>query len=69
MVTRGNEGGRMIKWVKGVKYMVMDGNKTFGGEYAIMYTDIKLKCYRPKTYTMLLTDVTLIKINKFKTIN
>lgn len=32
---------REAKWVKGVKYMVTDGNQTFGGKHAIEYTDTK----------------------------
>lgn len=33
--------GRM-KWVKVVKYVVMNGNQTFGDEDIIVYIDIKL---------------------------
>ena len=34
-------GGR-AKWVKGVKCMVTDGNKTFGGEHTEIYTEVEL---------------------------
>lgn len=37
---RGVQG--RINRVKGVKYMVMDGNETFSGKYAIDYIGIEL---------------------------
>ena len=30
------------KWVKGINYMVMDGNFTFGGGHFAMYMDVEL---------------------------
>ena len=38
---RVNVGAR-TKWVKGVNYMAMGRNQTFGSEHAIMHTDIKI---------------------------
>ena len=36
---RGRDRGS-IKWVKRVKCVVIDRNKTFGGEHTRVYTDI-----------------------------
>lgn len=41
LVTREEEDGRRAKWVKVVKYMVMDENHTFSGEHTIVYLDIE----------------------------
>ena len=40
-------GWGVVRWIKGVKCMVVGGNLTFGGEYTIAYTDIELQCYIP----------------------
>lgn len=39
VVTRGKRYVGRVKWVKGVKCTVMNGDETFGGEHTIMYTD------------------------------
>lgn len=58
MVTR----QKGVKWVKGVKYMMMDGNQAFGGEHTIEYIDIELLCCIPEICIMLLlTNITSIK--------
>ena len=36
---QGNRG--RMKWVKGIKYMVAEGNWTLGGQHTIEYTDVK----------------------------
>lgn len=36
-----------------VKCMVMDGNKSFGGEYGIVYTEIKIQCCTYETYNVM----------------
>lgn len=41
-----------MKWVKEVKYIVMNENETLGGEHKMEYTDIKLQCCIPKIYIM-----------------
>lgn len=55
IVTRGE--GRVVegrvKWLKRVKYMLMNGNWAFGGEHYIVYTDNELLFCTPKTYIML----------------
>lgn len=40
------------------QFMVMHGNWTFGGKHVIMHTDIKLLCHIPKSYMVLLANVT-----------
>lgn len=35
--------GNGVKWIKGVKHMVLNGNQAFGGEHTIVYTDIELQ--------------------------
>ena len=47
------KGVRREKWVKMVKCMVMDGNKSFGGEYGIVYTEIKIQCCTYETYNVI----------------
>lgn len=42
VVTREEEERRVINQVKGIYYMVMDGNDTFGGDHNVVYTDVKL---------------------------
>ena len=32
-----------MKWIKGVNFVVMDGNKTLGCEHAAVYMDIFIK--------------------------
>ena len=58
-----------MKWVKGTKYMVADGNWTLGGKHTTEYTDVKLQC-TPENYIIVLTNVTPINlIKKIKSIN
>lgn len=45
------------------QFMVMHGNWTFGGKHVIMHTDIKLLCHIPKSYMVLLANVTSKKKN------
>lgn len=42
VITKGERGWGRTKWVKGVKFMVTEGNKNFGRELTTEYTDIKL---------------------------
>ena len=46
--------------------MVMDGDLTWGGEHTIQCTDDILYHCTPKTYIILLTNVTRIKSIKIK---
>ena len=55
---KGEKGGGM-KRVKGVKYMVTEGDQTLGGENTMEYTDNILQNFIPEMY-MLLTNVTPI---------
>ena len=41
VVSRGEGGRRRVKCIKGIKYMVTDGNHAFGGKHTIDYTDIE----------------------------
>ena len=50
-----------VKWVKGIKYMVAEGNWTLGGNHTIEYIDAKLYC-TPENYRLVLTSVTLINL-------
>ena len=42
VVTRGEGGGRRAKGVKRHVCTVMDGNKTFGGEHDVVYTEAEI---------------------------
>ena len=37
-----NLGEETAKRVKGINCMVTDGNRTFGGEHPIVYTEVKI---------------------------
>lgn len=39
VVTRGESGWGKIKRIKGIKYMMMKGDQTLGGEHTMVYTD------------------------------
>ena len=39
MITRGEEAGRSMKRIKGLKYMVAEEYSTLGGEHTMQYTD------------------------------
>ena len=45
-----------MKWVKGVDYMVMNKNQTFGGEHAVVYSETELKYCTYETYVILSTN-------------
>ena len=42
-----------MKGVKGVDYMVMNKNQTFGGEHAVVYSETELKYCTYETYVIL----------------
>ena len=56
VVTRGEGGGEGLK-VTNVKYMVMEGDLTMGGEHTIRYTDDVLYKCTLEIYTILLIMV------------
>ena len=45
--------------------MVLEGDLALGGEHTIQYTDDVLQSCKLETYVILLTNVTLIRFNKF----
>lgn len=49
VVTRGEEGEGMVKWVNAINYMMKDGYETFGGEYPVVYTEVKIQYCRHET--------------------
>lgn len=53
LVTRREGGWGIGKISEGVTFMVMDGNKTYGGDHLVVYTDVKLRCCKPKTYIII----------------
>ena len=55
MITRGEEAGgrRREKRVKRIHWMVRDGNETFGGEPAVVYTEVEILCCTHDTYIIL----------------
>lgn len=59
------DGGR-IKWVKGVKHLVMEGDQSLGGEHKMQYVDYVLQNYVLATYIIILTNVTPIYLIKKK---
>lgn len=42
VVPEEKRGGERVKWVKGIKYMTMEGNLTSHSEHAIAYTGVEL---------------------------
>ena len=63
MVTRGGRGRRKMKRIKGVKYMVIEGGRTLGGEHTM---NMQMIFYRLAhlTLTVLLTIVTPMHLIK-----
>ena len=49
-ITRGERGSRRAKGVKGHICTMMDGNYIFGGEHAVVYTDVKFILYTWNLY-------------------
>lgn len=54
------ETGGQVKWVKGVSYMVTNGDQTYRGDHFVVYAKIELLCCTFKT-NMLYTNFTSIK--------
>ena len=52
----------MKKWVKGVKYVMMEGDQSLSGEHTMQYTDVLLQNCIPETDVILLTNVTPINL-------
>lgn len=53
VVTRGGGLERKKKWVKGINYMVMGGNYTFGHGHYAGYTEIEIQCCVHEIHIML----------------
>ena len=55
-VTRG-QGGRGMKHLRKIKYVIRGGNSTSGGEHTIGHTNAEFQCCAPETYIGSLSNV------------
>ena len=55
-------GGKRVRRVNGLKYMVMDGDMILGGWHTMQYTDHVSYTYTLRTHIILLTNVNPINL-------
>ena len=63
VVTRGEGSEGRMMMVKGARYVVMEGDCTWGGEHTKQYIDVVLWNYELEIYIMLLTSKLILEKN------